>query len=70
MSLAEIKQSVAQMTLEERLEIAALIAHLNRAADPKFRQELDTRMTSMDNGKKVSAEKLQAIHEGISRRGR
>jgi hypothetical protein len=36
MSLAEVKASIAGMSVEERLEVAALIAHLNRAEDPGY----------------------------------
>jgi hypothetical protein len=31
MSLAEVKASIADMGVEERLAVAALMAHLNRA---------------------------------------
>jgi hypothetical protein len=34
MSLAEVKASIKDMSVDERLEIAVLIALLNRAADP------------------------------------
>ena len=39
--MTEVKESVAEMTVEERLEVAALIAHLNRADDPEYQEELD-----------------------------
>jgi hypothetical protein len=35
MSLAEVKASIKEMIVEERLEVATLIAHLNRADDPE-----------------------------------
>ena len=34
MSLAEVKESIIKMTIEQRLEIAALLKHLERADDP------------------------------------
>jgi hypothetical protein len=34
MSLAEVKESVAEMTLEERLELVGFIAQLNRSENP------------------------------------
>jgi hypothetical protein len=58
------------MTMEERLEIAALITHLNRADDPHYRAELERRMTAMDSGAKISAETLEQSHADLSRRGR
>jgi len=66
MSLAEVKASVAGMTIEERTEIAALIAHLNRAEDPQYRAELDRRMAAMDAGHKASASPLERLHEDDS----
>jgi len=37
MSLAEIKEQVAGLPAEDRLELAALIAHLSRTDDPQYR---------------------------------
>jgi hypothetical protein len=70
MSLTEVKASVAEMTVEERLDVAALIAHLNRAEDPEYRAELDRRMAAMDAGRKASASQLQHLHDDLSRQGR
>jgi hypothetical protein len=70
MSLAEVKASVAEMGIEERLEVAAFIAHLNRSEDPEYRAELDRRMQAMDSGGKVSASELERLHEDLSRKGR
>ena len=58
------------MTIEERLEVAALIAHLNRAEDPEYRAELDRRMTAMDSGRKNFSDQLERAHEELSRKGR
>lgn len=70
MSLAEVKTSVAAMSIEERLDVAALIAHLNRAEDPEYRAELDRRMADMDSGRKTTASELERLHEDLSRKGR
>jgi hypothetical protein len=70
MSVAEVKASVAGMTAEERLEIAALIAHLNRAESPEYRTELDRRMAAMDLGRKVSSDQVENAHEELCRQGR
>jgi hypothetical protein len=69
-SLSEVKASIAQMSIEERLEVAALIAHLNRAEDPEYRAELDRRMAAMDAGHKTSANQLEKLHQDLSREGR
>jgi hypothetical protein len=70
MSLTEVKASIAEMTIEERLEVAALIAHLNRGEDPEYRAELDRRMAAMDAGHKTSASQVERLHEDLSRQGR
>ena len=70
MSLAEVKTSVAAMSIDERLDVAAFIAHLNRAEDPEYCAELDRRMAEMDSGRKVSASELERLHEDLSRTGR
>ena len=69
MSMAEVKESIAGMTVEERLELAGLIAHLNRAEDPEYQAELDRRMTAMDSGRKNSAETLRRRHDDLSANG-
>jgi len=69
-SLAEIKASVTGMTVEERLEIAALIAHLNRVDDPDYLAELDRRMAAMDAGRKHSSEKVIELHDQLKHQGK
>jgi hypothetical protein len=69
-SLAEVKASIAVMSVEERLEVAALIAHLNRAEDPNYQAELDRRMSSMDAGHKSDAAALKKLHDGLTTQGR
>ena len=70
MSLAEVKTSVAAMSIDERLDVAAFIAHLNRAEDPEYLAELDRRMADMDSGRKTTASELERLHEDLSRKGR
>ena len=62
--------SIAGMSVEERLEVAALIAHLNRTEDLGYQAELDPRMSAMDSGRKTSASELEHLHEDLSRKGR
>ncbi len=70
MSLAEVKGSIAGMIVEERLEVAALIAHLNRAEDPGYQADLDRRMSAMDSGGKTGATALKKVHDGLALQGR
>jgi len=66
MSFAEVKESVAELSPEERLEVAALIAHLNRADDSEYQKELDRRMSAMDAGRKTPARTLKKRHDELS----
>jgi len=70
MSMVEVKETIAEMTAEELLEIAALIAHLNRADSPEYQKEMDRRMSGMDAGKKISSEDFTRSHEELLKRGR
>ncbi len=70
MTLRQIKKSVAEMSVDERLELAAFIAHLNRVDDPAYQSELDRRMAAMDSGKKAPAHVLEQIHADLTRQGR
>lgn len=64
------QSTVAQMSVEQRLEIAALIAHLNRAADPEYQAELDRRMAAMEAGRKHPQADLERRHKELAARGR
>ena len=70
MSLAEIKDSVSSLSLEERLDLAAWIAHLNHADNPAYLAELEARMKAMDAGKKATAADFERIHADLSAKGR
>lgn len=70
MSLAEVKASITRMSIEERLEVAALIAHLNRADDAEYQVELDRRMAAMDAGQKTDATSVERLHKELSARGK
>ena len=65
MSLTEVKECIAELTVEERLDVAAFIAHLNRTDDMEFRAELDRRMDAMDSGFKISPTELEKIHKAL-----
>ncbi len=68
--MAEVKASVIEMSAEERLEVAALIAHLNRADDPEYQSELDRRMAAMGSGHKSTQAELERRHQELSAQGR
>jgi hypothetical protein len=70
MSFAEVQQSIAEMTVDERLQIAALIIHLNHENDGAFQSDLDQRMTAMDKGRKHNEQALKARHDDLTKKGR
>jgi hypothetical protein len=69
MSIAQIKKHVAGLTIEERLDLAAWIAHLNQAADPEYQAELDRRMMAMDAGQKFTQSDLKRAHKELVAKG-
>jgi hypothetical protein len=70
MSMAEVKETIAEMNVEERLEIAALIAHLNRSDSAGYQEEMDQRMSLMDSGKKASVQDFEQQHKDLLKKGR
>jgi putative addiction module component (TIGR02574 family) len=68
MSFSEIKAGIADLSIEERLELAALIAHLNRAEDPAWQAELDRRLNAMESGRKHGQSEIQKRHQELSGR--
>lgn len=62
MSLAEIKEQAATLSVEERLQLAAFLAELDEQREAEFRKTVDRRMKAMDAGKKVTMEAFEADH--------
>ncbi len=56
--------------MEERLDLAALIAHLNRSDDPDYQSELDQRAAEMDAGKKSTLDELERRHQRLAAGGK
>jgi hypothetical protein len=61
MNFAKVQETVATLSADERLEVLALIIHLNRSDDSEYRSDLDRRMSAMDGGEKVSEQKLKNL---------
>jgi hypothetical protein len=70
MSLAEIKDQIVVMSVEDRLEVAALISHLNQVDDPAYLAELDRRLDAMSQGHKSGLADLQRLHDKLTTSGR
>jgi hypothetical protein len=66
MSFAEIKARVAGLSPEERLELAALIAHLSHTDDPQYQADLDRRLAEMDSGRKFGQADLARVHSELA----
>jgi hypothetical protein len=69
MSLAEIREQVAGLTVEGRLDLAALIAHLNRSDDAEYQSTLDQRAADLDAGEKTSLDELERRHRRLDANG-
>lgn len=69
MSFAEIKEQLAELTREQRLELAALLTHLNRKDDSEYQAELESRMAEMDSGKKHLKADLEQLHKDLIAKG-
>jgi hypothetical protein len=70
MSFVQIKEQVASLSPEERLELAALIAHLARMDDPQYQADLDRKLAGMDSGKRFTQSDLERLHRERNRQGR
>lgn len=66
MSFAEIKQQVAGLPVDERLDLAALIAHLSRTDDPQYQADLDRKLTAMEAGGKSTQADLERLHVDLT----
>ena len=56
------------LTVDERLELAALIAHLDRADDPEYQSALDQTIADMNDGKKTTLDEQETRHRLLGAR--
>lgn len=69
MSVAELKQTVDSLSTEERLFLSAYLHHLSRAGDPAHKAELGKRLRRIEEGKKITLEQAQRLHESLESEG-
>ncbi len=69
MSLTEAKRMVDDMSLEERLFLAAYLHHRLRADNPANRAILEERMREVDAGNKVTLEQAWRLHKALENEG-
>ncbi len=62
MSLADVKETAASLSLQERFELAAFLAELDEQREAEFRHAVVQRLKTMDEGKKVLREEVEARH--------
>ena len=62
MGLPELKERAAQLSADERLQLAAFLAELDEARLAEFTELVDQRMKAMDAGHKVTMEEFEAEH--------
>ena len=70
MSVAEIKEQVAQMTEDEQLEIVAWIQFLMQQNDPAFLPQIRREMAEMEAGKVVKQAEVERLHRELLAQGR
>jgi hypothetical protein len=64
-SASEIKESIDQMTEEERCFAAAYLQHLAQEHDPAYKTMIAERMAKMDAGRKITLEQAKSFHETL-----
>ena len=69
MSFSEIKQQIPALDPEQRLELAALIAHLSRTDDPQYQAALDRRLAEVEAGNKFTQADLERLHAELTTTG-
>lgn len=65
MSTAELKAVVDKATPEERMFLEHYLAHLRRAEDPRYAEELAGRHRDMDAGQKTKWSEVKRIHNDM-----
>ena len=70
MSVAELKQAVEVLSVEERLELADYLRSLSKQDDPAWPVEVGRRLDRCLAGQGHSREELREAHEHLSAEGR
>ncbi len=65
MSLAELKAEVSRLPLDDRLEIADLLAEQDRQDETARQARIARRMQHMDDGRKITLEQLTVLHDAM-----
>lgn len=65
MSVAQLKEEVSRLSIEDRMEIADMLAEQDRNDETARRARIARRMQRMDDGRKISVEQLGALHDSM-----
>jgi hypothetical protein len=68
-SNSKIKTSIDQMSEDERFLAAAYLQRLSQERDRAYGQVLAERLTSTNEGRKVSLEQVRRIHDALENEG-
>jgi hypothetical protein len=69
MSVQELKHSAAELTPDERFELAAFLQHLTQKDDPNHQRTLDQADARISSGKKISLEELRKMVSVMDEKG-
>ena len=69
MSFAELKENVAKLSADERLELQALLIDLSCKDDPEYKADMARRVDEMAAGKKHTREDLERVHRELLAKG-
>lgn len=70
MSVAEIKQAVEQLSVDERLELAAYLLWRNQKDDPEWQAEIGRRLDQCLSGRGHTEAEVLALHDRLTREGK
>jgi hypothetical protein len=69
MSVQELQHSVAELTAEERFDLAVFLQHLAQKDDSEHQRALDQADARISSGKKVSLEELRKMVSVMNEKG-
>lgn len=69
MSLAELKRTVDQLPVSQRVRLADYLTKKDAHTDEARKARIARRMKAMDAGRKITQEQVFAIHESLKKIG-
>lgn len=69
MSTSQLKQTLDELSQEDRFFAAAYLHHLAQSSNAAWRQEMEGTQDAMDEGRKFSLKQVEEMHEALAERG-